>query len=134
MEWIPNVGLNVRPIVGLFVGLFVAAAAFSVWQGVRRARQLALLAERGQRLHGTIVARRSVRRRSGPPRYRITYEYPAATSIKRGTSIVSAARYASCAEGDPIDLAYLPDQPDVVAPRFVVDEAAAAVAQARKKP
>ena len=95
--------------------IFAAAALFglTLWNGYRRARQVYLLSHSGLPVTGKIVRRwkRGGKRR----RAYLRYEYSVGGNTYAHNRVVSQEVYAASAEGDPVALRYLPDQPSISA-------------------
>jgi hypothetical protein len=116
-------------IVGLIV--FIAAAlGVVVWRG----RQFKMLAERGVPVTGTVVHRFQSGKAGGPERTKritFTYQGPDGREYTRSASM-TRGQWNEYAEGAPIQLICLPDDPGVSAEARLVD--AAREALSRKKP
>jgi len=104
----------------IFVTVAGAIVALALWQSARRERRLAHLARDGQPVTGTVLRRRILRGRSGT-RYVVVFSYPAGTRMRETSAYLDAAQFEALADEGPIELVYLPQDPDTVAPAVVVE-------------
>ncbi len=102
--------------------LAFVAIAFTAWRGNQRAKQLQGLLQRGQPTMGVVTARHTFRGKTGVRRF-ILYEYEAAGQTYKGRSHVNRQTFERWAEGASMPVRYLPEDPRIAAPQFVIDEA-----------
>jgi len=119
--------------------LFILAAGglvgLSLWNGYQRAKQVYELSQRGLPVTGTITRRwkRMGKRR----RPFLRYDYSVAGQNYKHTMALSWEEYETYAEGQPIALRYLPDQPEISASEKIVEQSRQAgieLAAKKKKP
>jgi hypothetical protein len=95
----------------------------AIWMvpGYRRAKQIQQLIEHGQSIQGVIVGKRSSRGANSRRRM-IVYEYTVDGRQRQARTRVSAEQFAAMEEGQLIAVRFLPDQPEISAPEFVVEQ------------
>ena len=98
-------------------------SCLAIWRvpGYRRAKQIQKLIEHGQSIQGVIVGKRSSRR-ANSRRPMIFYEYTVEGRQRQARASVSAEQFAAIEEGQLIAVRFLPDQPEISAPEFVVEQ------------
>ena len=105
----------------------VGIVAAMVFVGRHRGKQIGALAERGVPATATISRRLG---RSKGKRIGFTYAGPDGRRYERFAS-VTRGRYGDLAEGDPLPIVLLPDDPGTSAPAWLVDAAREALAKRR---
>jgi hypothetical protein len=109
----------------------LAALAFGIFVVVNRGRQIGELARRGVPVTAT-VTRRFATGKGGPgssnKRIGFTYRGPDGREYERFAS-VTGARFHALADGDPLPIYVLPDDPGTSAPALIVDPAREALAR-----
>jgi hypothetical protein len=112
----------------LAFAVFVAAAAFIL---VRRAGDFRRLVAGGVETTGVVTDKLALGRPGGRRHAKhIRYAYQDASGREhRIRSQVTEGRFDEFGEGDPIAIVYAPDKPGVSAPKWLVDEAKAALAK-----
>lgn len=99
----------------------IATIGVLVWRG----RQFGELARRGVAVTGTVERKfRTGAGNAGSMGKRVTFTYrgPDGQEYRRSASL-AGSRYADLAEGAPIELVCLPDNPGVSAPAWLVESA-----------
>lgn len=102
------------PFVVLFVALVVLACV-GVFTVMRTGLQLKSLVEGGRAARGRVLARRQRPRRQGmgsEHRIQIGFDLPTTGAQRRWIS-ATASQWESLTEGAAVDIAYLPDKPQV---------------------
>lgn len=107
----------------ILIPLFlIFAVNVAIW--VRRGLQIKQLAERGMPGRAVVVKKFPRRKQ----RTRIQYEFSGTTDQPiRHNSMVSAAVYQSIEVGRSIDIEFLPENPKVNAPKYLVEQARTAL-------
>lgn len=117
-------------IVAILIVAGVIATAIVV--GRRRGKQVAALAERGVPATATVSRRFTTakHRQGNVKRIGFTYAGPDGRQYERFASI-TRGRFNDLAEGDPLPIVLLPDDPGTSAPAWLVDAAREALAKRR---
>jgi hypothetical protein len=112
-------------IVAVLAPVVIVAAMVVV--GRRRGKQIAALAERGIPATATVSRRLG---RTNMKRIGFTYTGPDGRRYERFAS-VTRGRFSDLAEGDPLPIVLLADDPGTSAPAWLVDAAREALAKRR---
>jgi hypothetical protein len=119
--------------------LFILAAAalfgLSLWSGYRRAKQVYELSQHGLPVTGTITRR--WKRQGKVRRPFLSYSYSVAGQTYKHTMALSSDEYLTYAEGQLIELRYLPNKPEISATEKIVEQSRQAgidLAAKKKKP
>jgi hypothetical protein len=107
----------------LIILLVLGAIAYTIWRVVQRGRQLARLLGDGVPTQGTVVRKYTLGRAKRRNTY-LEYRYQDDTgSTHSHKSNVPAGVWAEHEEGGGIEVVYSASDPEVSAPRFLVDAA-----------
>ena len=114
-------------VAGIFLGVLVAViyGAYRWIRGVfSRGHELNALVEQGVTVTGYVESLKEVlRSRVGTNQLSLTYRFQDASGQEHRKRLkVFSREFAGCAKGDPLEVVYLREKPEVNATRKVVDE------------
>lgn len=121
--------------VWLYLGLPLVLIGYGIFAVVRRGFQMKQLVADGVETRGVVTAKLEYAGGSGSrrSRRRIAYSYcDAAGAEHRHVSMVTSDFWNAHTEGGPIDLIYSRNQPQVSAPKHLVELSREALAKAGK--
>lgn len=101
--------------------VFIAFVILTALRGSRRTSDVRVLLREGAPVRGVLLSKQSLSGGSPASRWLLVYEYTVEGRKRTGRSLVSDDQARALAVGQPLDLRFLPSNPRIVAPAFLVE-------------
>lgn len=115
--------MSAELIVAVVIAAIVAIVVVLVRRLMRRAREIGELTENGRVAVAILNEKRAQRRSRVEDHYFITYAFHASSGLKFSRQLrVTETEYKNYAEGQELEIIYLPSSPDINTFKSVVDK------------
>lgn len=116
--------IDFNSLIALVLGLSVPAlVAYNVWRVVRRGRQFKALREHGVSAQAVVTDKVAFNSSDTVRQGRLIYTFRAPDgALYEHRSLVSAEVFDSVNPGSALEVVYVPDNPVVNAPRYLIDQ------------